>query len=253
MEQTKDKYILQSVANTLDLLDLLGKHGELTVPELSSLTGLSRSSVFRMLATLESKKYVQKSADAKYCLGVKPITLGSAAMSRLVVARYGHPFLVELTAKTGETSHMAVLEQDIYVRFVDKVVSQSTIHMDSAIGFRRRAHFVGCGKVLLAFQAESYVDAYINTVSFEPMTEYSLPNGDALRRELAIIKRQGYALDQEEGEYGLFCIAAPVFDSNGKAVAAISISGPTERMKRNLEAKCALVVETAARLSRSME
>ena len=114
VNEKTDKYILQSVANTLDILDLLGKHGELTVPELSTLTGWSRSSIFRMLATLEAKKYVRKTADAKYSLDVKLISLGNAVTGRLEVIQFGHPFLTELTANTGETSHMGVLDREIY-------------------------------------------------------------------------------------------------------------------------------------------
>ena len=146
-------------SNTLDVLDLFGKHGELTVPELSALTGWSRSSIFRMLATLEAKKYVRKTADAKYSLDVKLISLGNAVTGRLEVIQFGHPFLVELTAATGETSHMGVLDRDVYIRFVDKVLGTSSIRMDSIVGLRRKAHLVGCGKVLLAYRPPAEVEA----------------------------------------------------------------------------------------------
>ncbi len=252
MDSVQDKYILQSVANTLDLLDLLGQHSELTVPELSSMTGWSRSSVFRMLATLEAKQFVKKTADAKYSLDVKLISLGNAVTGRLEVIQFGHPFLMELTAQSGETSHMGVLDREIYIRFVDKVLSTSTIRMDSLVGFRRKAHLVSCGKVLLAHQSQQYIEAYINTVNFEPMTRYSITSGDQLRRELVFIREQGYACDNEESEYGLFCIAAPVYDNNDTAIAAISISGPADRMKQNFATNHALVLETANKISMSM-
>ena len=252
LNEKNEKYILQSVANTLDILDLLGKHGEMTVPELSAITGWSRSSVFRMLATLEAKKYVRKTANAKYSLDVKLISLGNAVTGRLEVIQFGHPFLVELTHDTGETSHMGVLDRDIYIRFVDKVPGTASIHMDSIIGLRRRAHLVGCGKVLLAFQPSSVVESYIHTVNFEPRTDYSITSGNELRRELAIIREQGYAFDREESEYGLFCIAAPVRDVNDAVIAAISISGPAERMKRNLESNLAQVRQTAERITTSL-
>ena len=253
MEALNDKYILQSVANTLDILDLLGKHGELTVPELSSMTGWSRSSVFRMLATLEAKKYVRKTADAKYSLDVKLISLGNAVTGRLEVIQFGHPFLMELTASTGETSHMGVLDRDVYVRFVDKVISNSSIRMDSIIGLRRKAHLVGCGKVLLAYQPASSIEAYIHSVNFEPLTDYSITSGNELRRELAMIREQGYGVDREESEYGLFCIAAPIRDANETVIAAISISGPAERMKRNLDSNITILRQTAEKISASMK
>ena len=252
MDKINDKYILQSVANTLDVLDLLGKHGELTVPELSSMTGWSRSSLFRMLATLEAKEYVRKTADAKYSLDVKLISLGNAVTGRLEVIQFGHPFLAELTAVTGETSHMAVLDREIYVRLVDKVISSSSVYMDSIIGLRRKAHLVGCGKVLLAYQSPAEIEAYIHSVNFEPMTDYSITSGNELRRELAMIREQGYGFDREESEYGLFCIAAPIRDANDLVVAAISISGPAERMKRNLDRNLAELRRAAEKISASM-
>ena len=252
MEAANDKYILQSVANTLDILDLLGKHGELTVPELSGMTGWSRSSIFRMLATLEAKKYVRKTADAKYSLDVKLISLGNSVTGRLEVIQFGHPFLVELTASTNETSHMGVLDRNIYLRFVDKVIGNTSIHMDSIIGLRRKAHLTGCGKVLLAYQAPEELEVYIHSVNFEPMTDYSITSGNELRRELAVIREQGYGFDREESEYGLFCIAAPVRDTTGTVIAAISVSGPIERMKRNLQHNISQVCQTAEKISASM-
>ena len=249
----EEKYILQSVANTLDILDLLGQYEELSVPEISSITGMSKSSVFRMLATLENRNFIKKSEDAKYRLGLKLNTLGRFAMDHMDIIRYGHPYLVELTSQTGETSHMAVLDQDIFVRFVDKVLSLTTIRTDSTIGFRRRAHLVACGKVLLAYQSPKEIETYIKNVSFEPMTEFSIPNGDKLLEELSLIRRQGFAFDRQESEYGLFCIAAPVFDNMGIIAAAISVSGPMERMTRNIDNILPQLIRTASHISHTIQ
>lgn len=244
-----DKYLLQSVANALDVLDLLRKYDTLSVPEIAEKTGLGRSSVFRILATLEYKKYVQKSASAKYGLGAKLISLGNAASGRIEVVQFGHPFLMELTAQSGETSHMGVLDGDVNVRFIDKVLSASTIRMDSLVGFGRRAHLVSCGKILLAHQSPEFLDAYMNSVSFEPMTEYSICTPAKLRQELSRARRNGYAIDNEESERGLVCVAAPILDLNNDAIAAVSISGPSERMRHNMERNIPIVIETAKKIS----
>ena len=252
-DANNEKYILQSAANTLDILDLLGRHEELSVPEIAALTGQSKSSVFRMMVTLEDRKYVKKSADARFRLGLKLAALGNHALENLNVAQRGHPYLTDLTARTGETSHMAVLDQDYFIRFVDKVISRSTIRTDSTIGFRRRAHLVGCGKALLAFQKPEYIDAYCKNVSFEPMTEFSLPDGDALKRELEEVRRRGVAFDRQESEYGLFCVAAPVLDSQGVPLAAVSVSGPADRMVRNLDAIVPQLLDAADQISRAVD
>ncbi len=251
-ESLNEKYILQSVANTLDILDLLSKQGELTVPEISAQTGFSKSSVFRMLATLENRKFIKKSADAKYSLDVKLIVLGNSVIDRLDVIRFGHPMLMELTNRTGETSHMGILDGDIFVRVVDKVLSPSTIRTDSYVGFGRRAHLMACGKAILSFKPQTFIDAYIRVNDFSPLTDYSITGADQLLRELELTRQRGYALDREESEYGLFCIGAPIFDINHNVIAAVSISGPADRMKKNLDANLPLVLETARKISEYM-
>lgn len=252
-ESTNDKYILQSVANTLDVLDILSKEDALTVPEIASRMGLSKSSVFRILATLESRRFVHKSADARYSLDIKLVVLGSSVVNRLDILRFGHPMLMELTSHTGETSHLGMLDNDIYVRVVDKVLSPSTIRTDSYIGFGRSAHLMACGKVILAFKPQSFLDAYAKVADMRPLTTYSITSAEQLRRELQQIRQNGYAIDREESEYGLFCIAAPVFDANHNVIAGISISGPAERMKSNFNANLPLVLETAKQISASIE
>ena len=173
-ENPNSKYVLHSVANTLDIIDLLAKHEELTVPEIASLTGFNKSSVFRMLATLEEKNFVHKSADAKYSLDVKLIFLGNTVSRRLDVIKFGHPMLMELTKRSGETSHIHMLDRDVYVRVIDKVLSPSTIRTDSFIGFCRRAHLMAGGKAILAFQTPSFLESYSRVSSFEPLTDYSI-------------------------------------------------------------------------------
>ncbi len=229
-EISNEKYILHSAANTLDILDLLAQKGELTVPEISRLTGFTKSSVFRMLATLESRKYVKKSADAKYSLDVKLMILGNSVIERLDVIRFGHPMLMELTNRTGETSHLGILDGDIYVRVVDKVLSPSTIRTDSYVGFGRQAHLMACGKAILAFKPKEFIDAYIRVNKFTPLTDYSITSAGQLLLELEVTRQRGYAIDREESEYGLFCIGAPIFDVNKNVIAAVSISGPADKL-----------------------
>lgn len=252
MQNANDKYILQSVSNSLDILDLLAQHKNLSVPEIAEFSGFGKSSVFRILATLESKNYVKKSEDARYSLDVKLAYLGQAAMDQNDLVKCSHPYLETLTAASGETSHLAVSYQSVYVRFIDKVVSSASIRMDSHPGFFRHAHFVACGKVLLAYGSDFLRENYIATVPFKPMTRHSISGGEALLRELADIKEHGYALDREESEYGLTCVAAPVFDFTGQITAAVSISGPAFRMSENMEKNISLVTETGKNISEKL-
>lgn len=252
MPNVNEKYILQSVSNALDILDLLSERKEMSVPEIAEATGFGKSSVFRLLATLESKSYVRKSEDARYSLDIKLVSMGQAAMNQNEIIRYGHPYLETLTHASGETSHLAMLFQTIYCRFVDKVVSTSTIHMDSHPGFYRPAHYMACGKVMLSNSSRVVQEHYIKSVNFERLTEYSIQSGEQLLKELEKIKAQGYAMDHEESEYGLTCVAAPIMDNAGQVIAAVSISGPTWRMKEHVEKNISLVTEAGRAISREI-
>ncbi len=245
----KEKYILQSVSNALDVLEFLADHKKADVPEIARQTGLGKSSVFRILATLESKNYVRKSKSARYSLDTKLIQLGQAAMEHNSLLRYGHSCLEALMNASGETSHMSVLTPSFYCRFIDKVVSNSTIHMDSYPGFSRFAHYMASGKLLLAYSSETVQENYAKTVEFCAMTVNSILSWEALSAELTLIRERGYALDREESEYGLMCVAAPVRDNTGTVVAAVSISGPVQRMIENLEKNVSLVTEAGKQIS----
>lgn len=252
MTNINDKYILQSVSNALDVLECLAEHKNMSVPEIAERTGYGKSSVFRILATLEEKNYVRKSKDARYSLDVKLIRLGQAAMGQNDLVRYGHPYLEALTLASGETSHLAVLFQSVYCRFIDKVVSSSTIHMDSQPGFIRYAHYMACGKILLAHSSELIQERYMETAPFEAMTRNSILSGQDLCAELEEIRERGYAVDHEESEYGLFCVAAPVRNHAGEVIAAVSVSGPAARMEENMDKNVSLVIESGEALSKKL-
>jgi DNA-binding IclR family transcriptional regulator len=251
-KESYSKYILSSLSNALEVIDELGKEGELSIPEISEKTGLGKSSLFRILATLESKKFVTKTLHARYNLGLKFISLGNAVIRKMGIERAAHPYLMELTAESGETSHMGVLDGAVDLLFVDKVVSSSSIHMDSLVGFRRKAHVVGCGKAILAYQSEAYLDAYMKLADFSALTPNSITSPEELKKDLERIRRDGYSVDNEESEAGLFCVAAPVLDANNQALAAVSISGPVDRMKRSLKKNIQLIKNTAEKISQEL-
>lgn len=251
MPNSNDKYILQSVANSLDILDILAKHKNLSVPEIADLSGLGKSSVFRILATLESRNFVEKSADARYSLDIKLAYLGQAAVDQNYIIQHAHPHLELLTNASNETSHLAVSYRSIYVRFIDEVVSPSTIHMDLHPGnVFRASHLMACGKILLAYGSDAALENYIQNASFDAMTKHSIPSGEDLLKELASVRKYGYALDREESEYGLTCIAAPIFHFNGDVIAAVSISGPTSRITERLREKISFVMGTGKNISK---
>ena len=251
-ETANDKYILQSVTHTLRLVDTMAKGREKTVQELAEMTGMGKSSVFRMLATLEAAGYVNKTPDAKYSLSMKLAYIGDCVLQQNDIVHCGHPFLEELMNRSGETAHLTVLTDGIHAEFIDKVVSRSSIRMDSHLGMRRQAHFLSGGKAILAHLPEKAIREYMETADFTPMTEYSIKTQKELSAELAAIRERGYSFDMEESEYGLSCVGAPIYNAAHQVVAAVSVSGPTGRMEKNMDTNILLVMETATLISEAM-
>lgn len=247
-----DKYILQSVSNTLDLLNIMAQHDKQTAQELSELSGFGKSSVFRMLATLEAKRFVRKSDDARYSLDMQLAHLGNMVLERIDVVKFGHSKIEELSDITGETVHLSVIVKELYVCFVDKVVGSATIHMDSRLGFERYAHLVSAGKAILAYQSPEKLERYMRSADFTKLTPNSIASPEELRAALEKARELGYTCDDEESEPSLVCFGAPIFDYRGQVAAAVSISGPAERMRRNKDENIRLVKETAKKISDAM-
>ena len=140
-EQTSDeKYLLQSVNNALAIIDVLCEHDNLGLAELASYMNLGKSTVFRLLYTLQRKGYVSKDRNSKYHLSFKFARIGTIVTKRSELIELIHPFLMELSALSGETAHLVTWHSDTEIIFVDKVIGTATISMQSMVGFTRTAH-----------------------------------------------------------------------------------------------------------------
>ena len=179
--------------------------------------------------------------------------LGLIAASRLDLRRSARPHLEALYARFSETVNLAVRDGDT-VLYVDMLESRHSLRMAAVIGSRDGVATTALGKSILAFQPEEALTALLGRLSFTPRTPNSIRTPDALRRELARVRADGYALDEEENELGAYCIGAPVFGLDREVVGAISISVPTVRLddQRRREMIDA-VVDTAGRISRELD
>ncbi|MCC9296665.1 IclR family transcriptional regulator [Clostridium sp. WLY-B-L2] len=247
----KDKYLLSSVANTLEILDLLSKYEELGVAEISKKLNMGRASVFRMLYTLEKKEFVHKMSNAKYRLGIKFAHYGSIVLERQGDFFVAKPFLQKLRDKHNQTTHLAILDDDYNIIFMDKELSKSAIQMTSKIGAKLPSYVTATGKVLLASRLDKDLEK-IKSLNLVKMTDATITDNDKLIEELKKIKVQGYGADLEESEIGLVCYAAPIKDITGKVIAAISISGASTAMVRNKDELVESVKQTAEEISKAM-
>jgi DNA-binding IclR family transcriptional regulator len=194
---------------------------------------LNKSTVHRLLAVLEKNRFVERDLDSgRFRLGLKLVELGSIALSRFDLHRRAKPFIERLVAETGETAHLGILRQNEVVSLVN-AEGHHSVRTPSTVGRRSPVHCTSQGKVLLAHQPQALVDRFLRSYRFTPFTKNTIRGVAHFRAELAEVRSQGYALDDEEFEEGLRCVGGPVRDHSGKVIAAVSIAGPAFRVTRD--------------------
>jgi IclR family acetate operon transcriptional repressor len=217
---------VRSLERAFELLEhLADAGGEMALSELTEVSGLPMPTIYRLMRTLVNRGYVRQEPSKRYALGPRLIRLGDGA-SRLL-GTWARPVLTELVDAVGETANMAVLEGDEVV-YVAQVPSRHSMRMFTEVGRRVQPHCTGVGKALLAQLPVETVRAIVNRTGMVAHTPRTLTDTDALLAELVKIREQGYALDDEEQELGVRCVAVALTGS--PALAALSVSGPSGRM-----------------------
>lgn len=220
------EYSVPSIERALSVLECLAqaKRG-FSLSEIGRTLRIPKSSAHLILSTLERRGFLQKNAKTgRYCFGLQLVSLSRSALENLDMRDEAKPFLCALMQESGLTVHMAVLERDEAV-IIEKVEAPGLVRLASWIGRRLDVNCTGVGKVLLAFLPDDELDYLLKTKEFARHNSRTIISKSALRRELKRIKQAGYSFDNQEDEPGVCCIGAPVFDQNGKAVAAISVAG----------------------------
>jgi DNA-binding IclR family transcriptional regulator len=248
----EDKYLMSSLYNSLELLDLLSEHKELRPIDISKLLNLSKASVFKMLYTLEKKNYVHKLVNGKYCLGLKFAHYGSIAIETHNIYDIVKPYLQRLRDEHNETTHLGILDNDLNTLFMMKESSNASIHMISSVGARVPFHVTALGKVMAAFNLNEEFINRIRSYNFVKFNENSITDFDSFMKVLHKTKEQGYGEDLEENEIGLVCYAVPVIDIHGDAIAALSISGPSYRMFSNKDKLIESLKKTSKEVSQAL-
>jgi DNA-binding IclR family transcriptional regulator len=250
MSKPKSDYSIQTVSNALRLLAAFDSEYELGVSELSRRLGLHKNNVFRLLATLEERGYIEQCARSElYRLGVRCLELGQAYTRGHELLRCSRPILEELSAQVRESSHLAVL-RDFQVVHLHGVQPQRLVLTALRTGVRLPAHCTALGKVLLGCTSEEIRQAYDRRVveldGLRAASDFTIVDRDKFFEHLSTVAVQGFALDIEESEEGLHCVAAPVVDATGRLCAAISISGPSFRLPEEFLFREIVPVVTAA-------
>ncbi|GAB2609569.1 IclR family transcriptional regulator [Streptomyces capparidis] len=245
--------LVPAVTRALDILELfLDGEESLSAPEITRRLGLPRTTVHELVTTLAARSYLVPVPDhsGRYRLGVRAYQLGSRYAEQLDLASEGHAVARRVADTCDETVHVAILD-GADVIYIAKVDSTHAVRMVSAAGRRLPAHCTAVGKLLLAGLSEAALDARIpEDRPLAAMTPNSITSPRELRRELASIRERGIAVERCESNPDVGCVAAPVRDTHGELVAAMSISVPTIRWSEEREADLAeLVAKGAAELS----
>ncbi len=256
MEERKSKtnYIIQAVSHALDLLEQFRDDvDELGVTELSRRLKLHKNNVFRLLATLESRNYIQQNPlTGNYRLGLKNLELGQTMIRQMGLLRQARPILEQLSGCNNETAYIAVLKES-YVVYMDVVESRHAVRVVPRIGAWLPAHCTAAGKVQLAYLLETGTDLPLPD-PLPSCTGSTIVDRDELIRQLRTVAERGYAVDDEEKDAGVRCVSAPIRDYTAKVIGAVSISGPVSRLcdKRLNSELIPQIKHAAAEISRRL-
>jgi DNA-binding IclR family transcriptional regulator len=229
-KKEKSEYIIQAVDHALDLLEQFHDDvDELGVTELSKRLKLHKNNVFRLLATLESRNYIEQNrVTENYRLGLKTLELGQTFIKQMGLLRQSRPVLESLVRECNETTYVAILKE-FHIVYLDAVETDLTVRVVPRVGSRLPAYCTAAGKIQLAFMTDEELDNYIPGKEMKRYTANTIISREELKKHLKVVAEQGYAVDNEELDVGVRCVSAPIRDYTRRIIGAVSISGPSMR------------------------
>jgi len=251
------RYRVQSLGRALDLLELIAARGKdgARLTDLATALSLSKAATYAILQTLLAHGFVADvgaGASRRYRLGLSLARLGDLAVGNIGLAEVALPVLRALTADSGLTSRVAILDEG-YAVVVGRVDAPGAIRFDAALGRRELPHCSAVGKALLAAQPAEEAKAILRRIGLSRRTPKTITTLGALMSELAKTAHRGYAVDDEEDTEGVACIGACIFDRTAKAVGAISVTGLKPRnWEGRQEVLAQLVLRSADQISRQL-
>jgi IclR family transcriptional regulator, KDG regulon repressor len=241
---------LSSVASSIRLLKAFSEEQvEIGISDLAKRLGVAKSTVHRLAVTLVADGMLEQNPDTgKYRLGLSLFRLGSLVRRRMNVSNEARPLLRELREKVNETVHLAVLD-GTEIMYVFNLESTQSIRMRSDVGVRKPAYCTAEGQVILAYQPQEVIEQVVRD-GLAARTPQTITDPLALKKVLEGVRARGCAIEDEESELGMRCIAAPLRNDAGEVVAAIGLAGPVSRLsKKALTTFVPHVIETAAAIS----
>ncbi|MFJ5304308.1 IclR family transcriptional regulator [Streptomyces sp. NPDC088350] len=233
--ESREERKIASVANAMRLIEKLDTLGEAGVSELSRELGVSKPAVDRLLVTLLDSGFVEQNAESRrYRLSIRFIAIANGIRPRTKLPEIARPYLLDLNDRFHETVHLGVVSNGNVV-YAETVPSRQMFRIEAKPGTTLPAYCTALGKAVLAHRDADEVEQYLRTVVPVAYTRYTTTDFGALRQQIASVRRDGFALDLGEILEEVCCLAAPVLDSKGRALAALSVTAPRSLFLRKRE------------------
>lgn len=241
-----DTMLIQSLDRAVTVLKTVSAGSGLSLTEIAEAAGQSPSTVYRILNTLKSHRIVDYDEVGQlWHVGLEAFRIGSSFLGRTRIVEQSRPVMQRIMAATGETANLAIIDGGEVI-FISQVETHEPIRAFFRPGTRGPIHASGIGKALLAFRPADEIDRTLSAAPFKTFTAKTIADREAMLAELKRIAARGFAVDDEERTVGMRCIAAPIFNPYGEAVAGISLSGPTVRIEPEREEEYGAMVRSAA-------
>jgi DNA-binding IclR family transcriptional regulator len=243
-------YTVKSLVKALKILEVLADEDPpYTLTQLSRRLHLHVSTVHRLLVNLVRNGFVEEDRiSGGYQLSFRVLRMGLRVLDRLDFRRVAQGFLRDLSLRTQETVHLAILQETRAIS-IEKFASFQSVGLDARLGGVMPLHCTGVGKTLLAYQGEDLLNQIVQSPGLTRMTEHTVTALPQLRKELERVREQGYAVDQGEAVEGLCCVAGPVFNHAGQIVAAFSVTAPAMRLTPRIPEIADLIRQTSQQIS----
>ncbi len=220
---------VSSLRKAIMVLNCFTQYPKLGVTQISNMLGLNKSNVYNILSTYEAMGYLERDYETgKYQLGLGIFTLSRALGDSFSITKVAQPYMQEMANLTNERVYLGIPHEDEVVYLEAFYPAEKMSLMRSLLGERAKMYCTGIGKAMLAYLPEERIEEYCSR-PLEAFTENTITDSIRLQEELTWIRKNGYAIDSMEHEFGIKCIGAPIFDKSGEICAAISISGPSLR------------------------
>ncbi|PIC62947.1 IclR family transcriptional regulator [Sporosarcina sp. P13] len=217
---TKNKTVVRS----LDILNLFIDHPALTFQEIIELSGIPKSSVYRMLTSLEEMMFLEKGADSKYRLGLLFLKYGNLVSKRLDIRKIAYPIMEALHYDVKEAINLIVQQGDAAI-YIEKIDTYQKVRLYTAVGRNSPLYAGACSRVILSHLTDNEIEKYLDSVEIKQLAKGTITDRDELLVSIQDARKNGYTISHSELENFTSSIAAPIYDFSGEVVAGISIAG----------------------------